>query len=44
MEESKCVVTEIRCVLDRNEGGKELIKNKGYGFSAILQVVDGNLV
>ena len=44
MEENKCSVTEIRCVLDRNEGGKQLIEEKGYGFNSILQVRDGKLI
>ena len=44
MEENKCIVTEIRCVLDRNEGGKQLIEGMGYGFSSILQVKNGKLV
>ena len=44
MEENKCVVTEIRCVLDRNEGGKQLIEGMGYGFSSILQVKNGKLI
>jgi len=44
LEENKCIVTEIRCVLDRNEGGRQIIEGKGYGFGAILQVKDGKLV
>ena len=37
IEGAGCVVAKVICILDRNEGGSEEIRRRGYDFAALLE-------
>ena len=44
IEEAGCSVAKVMCILDRNEGGSEEIKRRGYDFFALLEAGPGGEV
>jgi orotate phosphoribosyltransferase len=38
VEEEGCKVEKVIVIVDRNEGGSELLKNEGYNFEAIINL------
>ena len=44
MEEAGCKVVKVVSILDRNEGGSEEMRKRGYDFSALLAATpDGKI-
>ena len=40
VEGAGCRVAKVMCILDRNEGGSEAIRDRGYEFASLLEVGD----
>ena len=43
-EEAGCSVVKVAAVLDRNEGGSEELRNRGYDFIALLQANEAGTI
>ena len=44
VEQARCEVVKVLCILDRRQGGSEEIRRRGYDFAALLQADDdGNI-